>query len=339
MDLLAFARDLIDIDSTTGLEAEAGAWLAASLRAMGYTVTEQRLPRGCANVLATVGPPVVVLSTHFDTVPPHFPSRVENGRLYGRGACDAKGILAAQVAAAERFRARGDRRVGLLFVVGEERGSDGAELANTAPPGSRFLINGEPTDSRVASATRGVLRLELTARGRAAHSAAPEAGESAIDKLIDALVRLRGMALPFDSEFGPTFYNIGTIDGGVAPNVIPAEASAELLFRTVGPPEAILRAVADLEPLVIVKEVLRVPAVRLRTIPGMPAAVFPFTTDVPLLDRWGEPLLFGPGSFLLAHTAEEHLAIAEMRAAVDAYERLIDYCLNEAGPAAVRTSS
>lgn len=330
MDLLQFARDLIDIDSTTGREAEAGTWLAVQLRRMGYTVTEQPLERGCANVLATLDPPVVVLSTHFDTVPPFFPSRIEGGRLYGRGACDAKGILSAQVAAAERFALHGERRVGLLFVVGEERGSDGAALANTRPVGSRFLINGEPTDSTVASGTRGVLRVRITAAGRAAHSAAPAAGESAIEKLITALVRLRQMPLPSNGEYGETFYNVGTIEGGVAPNVIPAAASAEVLFRTVGPPEEILASLADLEPLVGVKEVLRVPPVRLRTVAGLASAAFPFTTDVPLLDRWGEPLLFGPGSFLLAHTDEEHLDIDEMHAAADTYERLVDHCLTEA---------
>jgi acetylornithine deacetylase len=327
MDLIEFARSLIDIDSTTGREREAGDWLVATLRGMGYTVTEQPLERGCANIVATLGDPVVVLSTHYDCVPPFFASRVEDGKLYGRGACDAKGILAAQVAAAERFRVRSDTRVGLLFVVGEERGSDGAALANTQPIGSRYLINGEPTDSTVASATRGVLRLRLTATGRAAHSAAPAAGESAIEKLIDALVRLRQLPLPADPEFGPTFYTVGTMAGGVAPNVIPAHATAEILFRTIGPPEAVLAAVADLEPLVGVQEVLRVPAVRLRTVPGLPADTFPFTTDVPLLDRWGEPLLFGPGSFLVAHTDDEHVAVVELEQAVATYERLVASCL------------
>jgi acetylornithine deacetylase len=327
-DLLTFARELIDIDSTTGREAGAGAWLASRLRGMGYTVTEQPVGRGCANLIATLDAPVVVLSTHFDCVPPFFPSRVEGGRLYGRGACDAKGILAAQVAAAERLRARDERRVGLLFVVGEERGSDGAAAANTIAPGSRFLINGEPTDSVVASATRGVLRLRLEASGRAAHSAAPEMGDSAIDRLIDALWRLRSLPLPVDPLLGRTFYSVGLIEGGVAPNVISPHASAEVLFRTVGPPEEILAAVADLEPLVGVQEVLRVPAVRLRTIPGVPSRVFPFTTDIPLLDRWGEPLLFGPGSFLVAHTDAEHVSIEELDAAVGTYERLIADCLS-----------
>jgi len=328
-DPVAFACGLINIDSTTGREAEAGAWLAARLRALGYTVAEQQLDRGCANILATLDAPEVVFSTHYDCVPPFFPSRVENGRLYGRGACDAKGILAAQVAAAERLRAAGERRVGLLFVVGEERGSDGAVAANALASGSRYLINGEPTDNTVASATRGVLRVRLEARGTAAHSAAPERGVSAIDRLIDALVELRTLDLPADPELGRTFYSVGLIAGGVAPNVISPQASAELLFRTIGPPDDILRVLAVLGPRVSVQEVLRVPAVRLGTVAGLPARVFPFTTDVPLLDRWGTPLLCGPGSFLVAHTDGEHLEIDELDRAVDLYEQLAGRCLGD----------
>ncbi len=326
-DPVAFAAALIDIDSTTGREAEAGRWLADRLRELGYTVVEQPLERGCANVIATLDAPAVVLTTHYDCVPPFFRSRIENGRLYGRGSCDAKGILAAQVAAVERLRAGGERRVGLLFVAGEERGSDGAEAANSIAPGSRFVINGEPTDNRLAIATRGVLRVRLRAEGRAAHSAAPEYGVSAIDKLIDALVRLRSIALPTDPEMGATFYTIGLIEGGIAPNVISPHATAELLFRTTGDPEELLRTLRPLDPFVTSEEVLRVPAVKLHTVPGFPTAVFPFTTDVPFLDKWGTPLLFGPGSFLVAHTREEHLALAELDDAVAAYQRLAIACL------------
>jgi acetylornithine deacetylase len=327
VETLAFARALIDIDSTTGREAEAGRWLAERLQRLDYTVREQPLARGCANILATLDEPAVVLSTHFDCVPPFFPSRVEDGRLYGRGACDAKGILAAQVAAAERVRASGERRVGLLFVVGEERGSDGAAAANTIVNSSRYLINGEPTDSRLASATRGVLRVRLHAEGRAAHSAAPDQGVSAIDKLIDALVRLRSLPLPADPDLGSTFYTVGLIEGGVAPNVIPARASAEVLFRILGSADDVLRVLDALKPLVGVEEVLRVPPIRMHTVPGFEAKVFPFTTDVPFLDRWGTPLLFGPGSFLVAHTDGEFVAIEELNAAVEGFERLVRACL------------
>lgn len=328
-DAVALARALINIDSTTGREAEAGRWLSRELRERGYTVVEQPVDGGRANVFATIDPPDVVFSTHYDCVPPFFPSRLDHGRLYGRGACDAKGILAAQLAAAERLRAAGERRVGLLFVVGEERGSDGAVIANTTPGGSRFLINGEPTDNRLGTGTRGVLRLRLRAEGRAAHSATPEHGVSAIDKLIDALVALRSIPLPLDPDLGSTYYSVGLIEGGIAPNVISPHASAEVLFRTVGPAEDILRAVQPLDRFVTSEEVLRVPVVKLHTLPGFPTAAFPFTTDVPFLDRWGAPLLFGPGSILVAHTSDEHLEIAELDRAVDAYEQLAKACLAE----------
>jgi acetylornithine deacetylase len=328
LDTVAFARQLIDIDSTTGREQAAAVWLAAELEALGYNVEQQPVANGRFNVFATLDRPVVVLSTHFDCVPPFFASDVRDGALYGRGACDAKGILAAQVAAAERLRAAGERRIGLLFVVGEERGSDGAVVANSHAPGSRFLINGEPTDNRLGIATRGNLRLRLTAHGRAAHSAAPEHGESAIDKLLDTLMRMRRLQWPGDPELGETFYSIGLIEGGIAPNVISPLARAEVMFRIVGSPDEVLRQAKTLEPDVTIEEVLRVPMVRLHTIDGMPSAVFPFTTDIPFLDKWGTPMLFGPGSFLVAHTDREHLRLAELEAAVDGYARLLQACLS-----------
>ena len=330
MNVVEFTRALVDIDSTTGREAQAGAWLAAELRRLGYDVAEQPVTDGRFNILARIDAPAVVFSTHYDCVPPFFPSSVRDGRLFGRGACDAKGILAAQVAAAESLRSSGERRIGLLYVVGEERGSDGAAKANTLAPGSAFLINGEPTDSRLATFTRGVLRLRLRATGRAAHSALPERGESAIDKLLDALVTLRGVDVPSDPQFGKTFHTIGLIEGGIAPNVISPHATAEVIFRLVGPADEVLSRVrAALEPLVAVEEVLRVPALRLKTVAaaGLESAPFPFTTDLPLLDRWGAPILFGPGSILVAHTADEHVAIDELEAAVDKYVRLATACL------------
>ena len=325
---IAFARHLIDIDSTTGREQAAGEWLASRLEDLGYVVDRQPVADGRFNVFARLDRPAVVLSTHFDCVPPFFPSDVRDGSLFGRGSCDAKGILAAQVAAVERMRASGERRVGLLFVVGEERGSDGATVANAAAPGSVFLINGEPTDNRLGIATRGVLRLRLTAHGRAAHSAAPERGESAIDKLLDTLMRMRSLDWPRDPELGETFYTLGSIEGGIAPNVISPLATAEVMFRIVGSADVVLREVKTLEPAVAVDEVLRVPMVRLRTVEGFPASVFPFTTDIPLLDRWGTPMLFGPGSFLVAHTDREHVTLAEFETAIDRYGQLLAACLS-----------
>jgi acetylornithine deacetylase len=327
LETVSFARGLIDIDSTTGREQTCGEWLASELERRGYRVTRQPVADGRFNVFARLDDPVVVLSTHFDTVPPYFPSDVHDDALWGRGSCDAKGILAAQVAAVERLRATGERRVGMLFVVGEERGSDGAATANTTPPGSKFLINGEPTDNHLALATRGILRLRLTAKGKAAHSAAPERGVSAIDRLIDVLVRMRTMAWPSDADLGQTFYTTGLIEGGVAPNVISPSASAEVMFRISTSADAVLAAARTLEPDVTIEEVLRVTPVRLHAVDGVPTKVFPFTTDVPLLDRWGTPLLYGPGSFLLAHTDREHLPISELELAIDRYQQLARACL------------
>lgn len=323
-DLLSFARALVDIDSTTGREQVAGAFIARTLRESGWHVDEQPLSDGRFNVIARIGEPRVVLSTHFDCVPPFFPSRVEGHRLVGRGSCDAKGILAAQIAAAERARKAGRTDVGLLFVAGEERGSDGAKAANTWPASSRFLINGEPTDNRLGIATKGVYRARLTATGRAAHSSQPELGESAIDKLVDALVAVRRVAWPRDSLFGATNYSVGLISGGVAPNVIAPAANAELMFRTVGDyldVRALLAAAAG--PMASVEDVLVVPPVRLHTVEGFETAVFAFTTDVPFLDAWGTPMLLGPGSITVAHTDEEGVDIEELSSAADCYARLI----------------
>lgn len=325
VDPVALARRLIDIDSTTGREGEAAGWLAGYLRGLGYVVTEQPLDNGRFNVFArTDAAPEVVLSTHVDCVPPFFASREERGLIVGRGACDAKGIIAAQVAAAERLRSAGEPRVGLLFVAGEERGSDGAALANAqAPAGVRFLVNGEPTDNRLGLATRGVLRVRLHARGRAAHSSFPELGESAIDKLLDALMVVRGLNFPEDPLLGRTHYTVGLIEGGVAPNVVSPAASAELCFRIVADAGPVLEALHVLEALVHVEHVLDISAVRLHTLPGFETAVFPYTTDVPLLTNWGTPLLVGPGSIHVAHTDHEHLAVDELYAAVDLYDRLV----------------
>ena len=281
VDVLALARQLIDIESTTGNEGAVAKFLADFLRGRGYSVLEQPLtdprsllpdPRSPSpdpriNVIAAVGEPDVVFSTHFDCVPPFFPSRVEDGVLYGRGACDAKGILAAQVAAAERLRAAGETRVGLVFVAGEERGSDGAKAANRIASNNRFLINGEPTDLRLGAATRGCFRVRLTAAGKAAHSGYPELGESAIEKLIDCLMSLRAVTWPSDPLLGTTHYTVGLIKGGVAPNVIPPAAEAEVFFRTVGD-HAPLRELLHrtLDGRVAVEEILELPAMRMHTV-------------------------------------------------------------------------
>lgn len=316
-------RELVDIDSTTGREGEAGEWIARCLEGLGYDVTRQPVRDGRINVFGRRRDPQVVFSTHFDCVPPFMPSREERGLIFGRGACDAKGILVAQIAAAERLHHAGDDRVGLLFVVGEERGSDGAQVANTIAPGSRFLINGEPTDNRLARATRGVYRARLRADGRAAHSSLPHLGESAIDKLIDALVKMRDIEWPDEPDLGRAYYSVGLINGGVAPNVISPSAEAEVMFRTTGDVEP-LRALmkSRLGPLVSIQDVLVVPLVKLAVVSGIDTEVFSFTTDIPWLDRWGTPLLIGPGSITVAHTPDEVVEIAELERAVDLYAKL-----------------
>lgn len=329
---IALTRALVDIDSTTGREAEAGEWIARTLEQFEFHVERHKVADGRFNVYGTCRgretgtpvPPVVVLSTHFDCVPPFLPSRVVGARLYGRGTCDAKGTLVAMIAAAARLREAGDDAVGLLFVVAEERGSEGAREANAHAPASvRFLIDGEPTDNRLGTSTRGVYRVRLLARGRAAHSSLPHLGDSAIDKLVDALVALRYVKWPRDPDMGRTFYTVGLIAGGVAPNVIAADASAELMFRTVGDAEVVRELIdAHVGALVTVEDVMIVPPVRLRTVPDVETAAFPFTTDIPLLDRWGEPLLLGPGSVTVAHTDEEHVEIAELERAVELYVQI-----------------
>ena len=331
VDPVALTRMLVDIDSTTGQEAEVAGVIASLLRERGYSVLEQPLDGGRTNVIAAVGEPKVVFSTHFDCVPPFFPSRVEGDLLSGRGACDAKGILAAQVTAAERLRARGETRVGLVFVAGEERGSDGAKAANRIASKSQYLINGEPTDLRLGAATRGAFRVRLTSTGKAAHSGYPELGESAIEKLIDCLTALRVSTWPSDDLLGTTHYTVGLISGGVAPNVIPPNAEAEVFFRTVGAHDAIRKTLAEaIAGRVAVEEVLELPASRLHTVPGFETAVFSYFSDIPFLSNWGTPLLIGPGSIHVAHTEREHIPIAELLQAVDVYEKLATTLLSSA---------
>jgi acetylornithine deacetylase len=312
----------VDIESITGNESRVGSFLVAELTQLGYTVEKMQVEGDRFNVWATISQecqPKIVFSTHMDTVPPFVPSKEDSERIWGRGSCDAKGIIAAQITAADRLRSEG-LNVGLLFLVGEEKDSQGAQVANQQPRSSRFLVNGEPTENHLGLASKGTLRAELTCHGRMAHSAYPELGESAIDKLLIALTRLRAMALPTDPQVGPCTLNIGMIEGGRAPNVIPDFARAHLLYRLIAPADdlrrQILTAVGDLAE---VNFVLEIPFMRLRTLDGLPAMIAAFTTDIPALTRWGEPLLVGPGSIHVAHTEHEHIEKAQLTAAVDLY--------------------
>jgi acetylornithine deacetylase len=329
MNVFELTRALVDIESITENEGPVGAYLLDYLEKLAAR-TDGKVERMDVegerfNVLATWGQPRVTLSTHLDTVPPFFPSRDDGEFLWGRGACDAKGIIAAMVAAAEKLLAEGVRNFGLLFVVGEERNSAGALIAAKVARGSKYLVNGEPTESKMALASKGILRYELVARGKMAHSAYPELGKSAIEKLLDALGAIRKIQLPSDAQLGPTTMNIGTISGGRAPNVVPDAAKAEIMIRLVGDPQPVrelfARAVNRRAELV---EILTIPPVRFSTVDGLPTSVVSFATDVPVFGTtWGQPLLFGPGSILVAHTTEERISKKELAAAVVSYAEMV----------------
>lgn len=328
VDVVALTRALVDIDSTTGREGDAGRWLADYLRGRGFAVTEQRVDTSRFNVIATVADPQVVFSTHFDCVPPFFPSRISGDRIYGRGACDAKGIAAAMIAAAERLATRGERRIGLLFLVGEENGSDGARAAAALEPKGRYLVNGEPTENLLSVAQKGSLRLDLEATGQAAHSGYPEEGRSAIVPLLETLRRLRRLPLPYDPVLGEATLNIGTIAGGVAPNVVPPSARAQVLIRTVGPTEALKQQVLGAaEPGVTITVGLEIPPYRGAAPPGWKTTVVSFASDLPFLEGWGERYQLGPGSIRLAHTDQERVRKADLLEAVELYVKLAEQLL------------
>jgi acetylornithine deacetylase len=324
MELFELTRTLVNIESVTGNEKACGAMLRDYLAERGFRVELQPVGPERANVLALRGTPDVVLSTHIDTVPPFTPASEDDEWIYGRGSCDAKGILAAQVIAAERLVAEGVGDFGLLFMVGEETLSDGAAVANQSPCGSKFLINGEPTENKLAIGSKGILRVDLRARGRMAHSAYPHLGESAIEKLLDALAELRRLPLPQDPELGPSTLNIGTIAGGRAANIVPDEARAQVLIRTVTDAAELRRAIEQLLSGRCDFEFVRdTPALKMERLDGFETDVVAFTTDLPNLTNWGRPLLLGPGSISVAHTDHERVKKRELARAVDLYCKLV----------------
>jgi acetylornithine deacetylase len=333
MNVFELTRELIDIESISGNEERLGDVLfeRVSNLASKYNGHAERIevePKRF-NVFAYWGNPVVTLSTHMDTVPPFFPSREDETHIWGRGACDTKGIIAAMLFAVRELLEEGQRNVALLFVVGEERNSTGAFTAAENPRGSKFLINGEPTENKLAIGSKGALRLELKATGRMAHSAYPELGESAIDKLLDALNALRGLPLPMDKILGASTINIGTISGGRAPNVIADHAQAEVFIRLVDDGAATRHAVGQAVKGVEVREVLLVPAVHLGSLPNFQTTVVAFTTDIPAFGgRWGKPYLLGPGSIHVAHTSEERIAKDELMEAIQIYKRMVKELTN-----------
>lgn len=332
MDPIQLTRELVAIDSTTGREAAATSYLAGVLDRAGWHTTRQPVASGRENLYAWREPPVVVFSTHVDTVPPYIGLREDDEFLHGRGTCDAKGLAAAMVAAAERLAAAGERRVGLLFLVGEENGSDGAQAAVGLEPKGRYLVNGEPTEGELTIGQKGILRVTVTTTGRAAHSAYPAEGTSAIVPLLETLRRIRRMPLPFDPLLGECTVNIGIIEGGVAPNVIPAHARAELLFRTVANvPQLKTTILGAAEPGTTITFPLEIPPVKAPALPGWRSATVSFCSDLPLLSAWGTGYQLGPGSIRVAHTDDERIAKRELLEGVDRYADLARTLLAQAG--------
>ena len=329
MDLFQLTRTLIDIDSVTPNEGKVGQFLFDHLAEItartGGRVERIQVEPHRFNVLAHWGDPVVTLSTHMDTVPPFFASREDDDVIWGRGACDTKGIIASMIHAAEALAQHGVRGVALLFVVGEERNSAGAYAASRDPRGSRFLINGEPTENKLALGSKGALRYELIAQGRMAHSAYPHLGESAIEKLLDALERVRRISMPSDARLGASTLNIGTIQGGRAPNVIPDHARAEVFLRLVDSGDTLREAmVAASRGSVEAKEILYIPAVHLGSVEGLETTIVSYTTDIPAFEgKWGKPYLLGPGSIHFAHTDEERVPKTELVESVQIYQKLV----------------
>jgi acetylornithine deacetylase len=322
-DVVALTAELLAIESPTGGEAKAVDFVSRWLIGRGWNVTVQEVTPGRGNIWASRGGGVVTLSTHLDTVPPYVPPRLQGDRLYGRGACDAKGIVAAMLCAAEALALAGENRLDLLFVVGEEKGSDGARTANRLPATSRYLINGEPTESKLAVGAKGSQRVTLRTRGREAHSAYPHLGASAIEPMLALLPTLHEIELPTDERLGATTVNIGTIRGGTEANIIPGACESELMFRLVGDVsvvrERLERWVGDRAEITYGSHI---PAQFFHVIPGFETTPVAYTSDIPLLGRWGTPLLFGPGSIHVAHTPDEFVDVRELRTAVDSYQTL-----------------
>ncbi len=324
MELFELTMALVDIESVTGHEAACTEFLRARLEEGRFRIELLPVSEGRSNLLAFHGIPEVVLSTHLDTVPPFVPASEDAEFIGGRGACDAKGIVASQVVAAEKLISEGVDNFGLLFLVGEETLSDGARAANQSPRGAKYIVNGEPTENRLALGTKGILRVDIRARGRMAHSAYPHLGESAIEKLLDILADLRKIPLPRDPLLGASTMNIGVISGGRAANVIPDEAEAQVLFRTVNGASELRKKIMGLLDGRCEYEFVRdTPALNMEKLDGFETAVVAFTTDLPNLTRWGRPLLLGPGSIDVAHTDHERVRKSDLLCAVELYCRLV----------------
>ena len=333
-DAFGLTRALVALETPTGSEGPATDLLDGALRRAGYRTVRQPVTPGRDNLLAFRERPAVVFSTHLDCVPPYLPLSEDAESIHGRGSCDAKGLAAAMVAAAEQLAVGGERRIGLLFLVGEENGSDGARVAAGLEPRGRFLINGEPTENRLSIGQKGSLRVDLKATGRAAHSAYPDEGQSAVAALLDTIERIRQMPLPRDPLLGPSTLNVGLIEGGVAPNVLAPEASAQILIRTVEPTGPLMTAIRSLAaPGVTVTFPVELPSHKAGAVPaGWDTTVVSYASDLPFLASWGEGYQLGPGTIKVAHTAQEHIRKADLLRGVELYVRLATDLLAREAP-------
>lgn len=323
MNVFELTTSLMNIPSVSGDEGAVGVWLRDHVQSLGWTVELQKVSDNQNNVIALLNDtPRVWFSTHIDTVPPFIPPTEDDEKIYGRGACDAKGIIAAQITAAEALRKEGIEDIGLLYTVEEETSSTGARAANDHPLAAKceYLINGEPTDNDLAIGSKGTFRLKIKTKGKAAHSAYPEEGDSAIEKLLDILQDVRHTKFPDDEFFGETTVNVGTVEGGVALNVIPPAAEAGLAIRltTKRAPiehalETVIRGRGEIEVLSCSEPV------KMLEVDGFKQKVVRFTTDIPYLTNWGQPLLLGPGSILVAHTKDEFVLKKDLEEAVNLY--------------------
>ncbi len=331
MNIVTLTKQLIEIESITGNEQNITGFVASYLEKIGFQVDLQEVNQGRQNIYARKGEPLIVISTHLDTVAPYIHYREEEKFIFGRGACDTKGIMAAQILAAERLLSEGVSDFGLLFVVGEEGPSDGAIAANTLINRCQFLINGEPTDNMLASGSKGSLHVKLSATGKSAHSAYPEQGESAIWKLLDVLNDIRSYAFPNHSLLGETTVNVGVISGGIQGNIIPPTAEAQIMCRVVTNVAEIKRIMEKIvNERVNIDFGLSNEPVFMETPEGFETTTVSFTTDIPKLSNWGRPLLFGPGSILDAHTDHEKINKSEQNEAVELYYKLAKQLMKKA---------
>jgi acetylornithine deacetylase len=317
------ARQLMTIPSVTGNELEVGNFLTSYLSTAGYRVERQAVEPERFNVIATAGRPRVLFCTHIDTVPPVLPIGEDQDFLYGRGACDTKGIIAAMLEAGDRLRSSGVQDYGYLFVVGDETNGSGAKAANTLKWDNEFVVVGEPTGNKLARAQKGTFMAELSVQGKAAHSGYPEAGVSAIEGLWKVLGDCRSADWGDDPLLGKGTFNIGTFNGGQAFNIIPASSVATIMIRTIEPPDAVE---AKMRSLIGDRAGMKVLGgarpYLMHVVEGFETTVVSFGSDVPYLGKLGKPLLIGPGSILDAHTAHEKISKQELMAGAALYERL-----------------